>query len=195
LRAIIEEPGELVTRKVISYLDKHCGLYIGRSPFMLMSTCDASGNMDISPKGDPQGFVKILDNKTLAIPDRLGNHRVDSMENILQNPKVGLIFMIPGKSETLRVSGIASIVRDEALRDSMAVQNRSPEFVIVVDVEEVFFHCSKCAIRSKLWQPEYWPSLEGLPRLAQTMVDAGKLELSEGEMHEIVINDEQERLY
>lgn len=195
MRAIIEEPGELVTRKVISYLDKHCGLYIGRSPFMLMSTCDASGNMDISPKGDPQGFVKILDNKTLAIPDRLGNHRVDSMENILQNPKVGLIFMIPGKSETLRVSGIASIVRDEALRDSMAVQNRSPEFVIVVDVEEVFFHCSKCAIRSKLWQPEYWPSLEGLPRLAQTMVDAGKLELSEGEMHEIVINDEQERLY
>jgi len=131
----------------------------------------------------------------LAIPDRPVNHRADSMENILQNPNVGLIFLIPGKTETLRVSGIASIVRDAGLRDSMSVNGRSPELVIIVDVKEAFFHCSKCMMRSRLWKPDYWPDLEGLPRLAETMVDAGRLELSESEMHEIVLNDERERLY
>ena len=195
LRSVIAEPSERVTRKVISSLDKHCGVFIGRSPFILMATADASGNMDVSPKGDPVGFVKILDSKTLAIPDRLGNQRVDSMENILQNPKIGLIFMIPGKTETLRVSGEARIVRDEKLRKSMAVKSRIPELAIVVDVKEAFFHCSKCMIRSKLWKPEEWPNLDGLPRLAETMVDAGKLEISEDEMHRIVENDEIKRLY
>lgn len=195
LRAVLEEPRELVTRKTLSYLDKHCGAFIGRSPFVLLASADSNGNTDVSPKGDPIGFVKILDKNTLAIPDRPGNHRADSMENILENPKVGLIFLIPGKTETLRVSGVARIVADEALRKSMAVDGRVPELVIVVDVQEAFFHCSKCMIRSKLWKPEHWPDLDGLPRLAQTMVDAGKLELSESEMHEIVVNDEQERLY
>lgn len=195
LRDILNEPHEIVTRKTLNQLDKHCGVFINRAPFMLLSTSDASGNVDISPKGDPAGFVKILDKHTLAIPDRPGNHRADSMENILQNPKVGLIFMIPGKTETLRVSGTAKIVRDEELRNSMMVQGKAPGFVLVVYVQEAFFHCSKCMIRSKLWQPDHWPGLEGLPRLAETMVDAGKLELSEEEMHAIVINDESERLY
>ena len=194
-RAVMGEPSDKVTRKTLSTLDRHCGVFIGRSPFMLIASADANGNTDVSPKGDPVGFVKILDEKTLAIPDRLGNRRADTIENILQNPKVGLIFLIPGKTETLRVSGRAMIVRDAALRESMAVKNRSPDFVIVVDVEEAFFHCSKCMIRSRLWKTEHWPDLDGLPRLAQTMVDAGKLELSESEMHEIVVNDERERLY
>jgi hypothetical protein len=117
------------------------------------------------------------------------------MENILQNPSVGLIFMIPGKTETLRISGVASIVRDPDLLASMAIRGKAPKLAIVVDVQEAFFHCSKCMIRSKLWQPQEWPSLEGLPRLAETMVDAGKPELTEGEMHEIVVTDERERLY
>lgn len=195
LRSVIAEPSERVTRKVITSLDKHCGVFIGRSPFILIATADALGNIDVSPKGDPVGFVKILDSTTLAIPDRLGNQRVDSMENILQNPKIGLIFMIPGKTETLRVSGEARIVRDEKLRNSMAVKSRIPELAIVVDVKEAFFHCSKCMIRSKLWKPEEWPNLDGLPRLAETMVDAGKLEISEDEMHRIVENDEIKRLY
>jgi PPOX class probable FMN-dependent enzyme len=162
---------------------------------MLLASADSDGRVDISPKGDPEGFVKVIDEQTLAIPDRPGNNRADSLENILQNPKVGLIFMIPGKRETLRVSGTASIVRDQGLRDSMAVKGKSPAIAIVVIVEEAFFHCSKCMIRSKLWQPEHWPILDGLPRLAETMVDAGQLELSESEMHEIVVNDERERLY
>ncbi len=194
-RSIMGEPIDLVTRKTLTHLDKHCGVFIGRSPFMLLASSDAGGNVDVSPKGDPEGFVKIIDKQTLAIPDRLGNRRADSIENILQNPKVGLIFMIPGKTETLRISGSATVVRDTELRDSMAVRERSPEFVIVVDVEEAFFHCSKCMIRSKLWQQDKWPSLDGLPRLAETMVDAGQLELSESELHTLVVNDEIERLY
>ena len=195
LRSILDEPSELVTRKSLSFLDKHCGAFIGRSPFLILTTADADGNADVSPKGDPPGFVKILDKHTLAIPDRPGNHRADSMENILQNPQVGLLFLIPGKTETLRVSGTAQIVRDQNLRDSMSVRDRSPALAIVVSIEEAFFHCSKCMLRSKLWQPEQWPSLEGLPRLAETMVDAGKLELSESEMHEIIVKNERERLY
>ena len=194
-RSIMGEPSDKVTRKSLSALDKHCGVFIGRAPFMLIASADSNGKTDVSPKGDPIGFVKILDDKTLAIPDRLGNKRADTIENVLQNPSVGLIFLIPGKTETLRVSGKAQVVRDEALRDSMAVKGKSPDFVIIVTVEEAFFHCSKCMIRSKLWQTEHWPDLQGLPRLAQTMVDGGKLELTEGEMHEIVVNDERERLY
>ncbi|MFT5573090.1 MAG: putative pyridoxine 5'-phosphate oxidase superfamily flavin-nucleotide-binding protein [Cryomorphaceae bacterium] len=103
--------------------------------------------------------------------------------------------MIPGKTETLRVSGTAKIVRDQGLRDSMSMKGRSTEIAIVVSVEEAFFHCSKCMIRSKLWKPESWPDLDGLPRLAETMVNAGKLDISESEMHEIIVNDERERLY
>ncbi len=194
-REIMGDASELVTRKTLSALDKHCGTFINKAPFVLISSVDANGNADISPKGDPQGFVKIIDDKTLAIPDRLGNKRADTIENILQNPKIGLIFLIPGKTETLRVSGTAQIVRDTALRNSMAMQGKSPDFAIVVSVEEAFFHCSKCMIRSKLWEAEHWPDLAGLPRLAETMVDAGKLDLSESQMHEIVLNDERERLY
>ncbi|MCF6194665.1 MAG: pyridoxamine 5'-phosphate oxidase family protein [Kangiellaceae bacterium] len=111
---------------------------------MPLATADTNNNVDVSPKGDPSGFVKIIDKNTLVIPDKLGNHRADSIENILQNSKVGLIFMIPGKNETLRVSGTAIIVRDGDLRDSMAIKGKSPDFVIVVKVEEAFFHCSKC---------------------------------------------------
>ena len=194
-REILGEPSELVTRKTLSALDKHCGVFINRAPFLLISSADGQGNADISPKGDPAGFVKIIDNKTLAIPDRLGNRRADTIENILQNPSVGLIFMIPGKTETLRVSGTAKIVRDTSLRSSMKVKGRSPDFAIVVTVKEAFFHCSKCMIRSNLWDVNHWPSLDGLPRLAQTMVDAGRLELTDDQMHEIVVNDERERLY
>lgn len=194
-REIMGEPSELVTRKTLSSLDQHCATFINRSPFALISSVDTQGNMDISPKGDPAGFVKIIDETTLAIPDRLGNRRADTIENLLQNPRIGLIFLIPGKSETLRVSGSAQIVRDKDLRASMAMQGKSPDFAIVINVEEAFFHCSKCMIRSKLWNAKNWPSLEGLPRLAETMVDAGKLEISKDQMHEIVINDEKTRLY
>lgn len=194
-REIISEPSEKVIRKALTSLDKHCSAFIKHSPFLLLSSADSEGNIDVSPKGDPAGFVKILDDSTIAIPERPGNHRADTAENLLQNPKVGIIFLIPGKTETLRVSGTAQIVLDKELRDSLQMKGKSPDFVFVVNVEEAFFHCSKCMIRSSLWTSEAWPSTNGLPKLAETMVDAGNLDLTVEEMHQIVINDENERLY
>jgi PPOX class probable FMN-dependent enzyme len=107
--------------------------------------------MDVSPKGDPPRFVRVLDDKTLAIPARPGNKRADGFINIIENPRVALLFMVPGYRETLRVAGTARIVRDEALRESMAIKGKSPTLAPVVDLEEVFFHCAKCAIRSGIW--------------------------------------------
>ena len=151
--------------------------------------------MDISPKGDPAGFVRVLDDHTLAIPDRPGNRRADTFHNILQNPHVGLIFMIPGKKETLRVSGSAKIVRDEGLRHSMAMRGKAPDLALAVHVEEAFFHCAKCIVRSKLWTPDDWPSLDGLPSLAETMIDAAKIDSPVQAVQAIIEEDEKDRLY
>jgi len=140
-------------------------------------------------------FVRVLDNSTLAIPDRPGNRRADTLANILENPKVGLIFFVPGKSETLRVSGSAKIVRDSDLRESMAARGKTPEFALAVEVQEAFFHCSKCIIRSILWMPQAWPSLDGLPNIAQTMVDAGTLPMPVEALEEIIKQHESECLY
>lgn len=194
-RAVIGSPPALVIRKELKQLDSHAREFIGRSPFLLIGSSGADGQIDMSPKGDPPGFVHVLDEKTLAIPDRLGNRRADTFMNLIVNDKIGLIFLIPGKQETLRVSGRAIIVRDLSVREPMAVAGRLPEFAIVVEVEQMFFHCAKCMIRSSLWKPENWPTLSGLPSLAQTMVSAGKLRESVEEMQAIVDSDAATRLY
>jgi uncharacterized protein len=184
-----------VVEKVLTSLDRHCLAFIGRAPFVFVASIDAEGRMDISPKGDAPGFVKVLDSKTLAIPDRPGNQRFDTFRNLFESPRIGLIFLIPGKSETLRISGKADVVRDAELLETMAANGKTPALAIAVHVEEAFFHCSKCIIRSRLWQPEQWPSIEGLPTLAQTMKDAasipGPVEILEG----IIKEDEETRLY
>jgi uncharacterized protein len=194
-RAVIGTPSHRVLRKQVDALDDHCRAFIAKCPFLLISSCDAEGNMDVSPKGDPAGFVRVLDDSTLAIPDRPGNRRADTFRNLLQKPNVGILFLIPGKSETLRIGGTAIIVRDQWLRDEMAISGKAPDFAIVVNVKEVFFHCSKCVIRSKLWDSAQWPQLAGLPSLAQTMVDAGKLDETVEEMHALIEKDARERLY
>jgi len=151
--------------------------------------------MDISPKGDPPGFVQVLDERTLVIPDRPGNRRGDTFKNILQNDRVGLFFLIPGKQETLRVSGRAMIVRDLSLREQMAVGGKNPDFAIVVTVEQAFFHCPKCMIRSHLWTSETWPDQTGLPSLAEAVVAAGKLDVSVEHVQEMIDHDAKTRLY
>jgi len=176
-------------------MDRHCRAFIARSPFVLIASANARGQMDVSPKGDAPGFVAVLDDRTLAVPDRPGNRRADTFMNVLENPKVGLIFFVPGKSETLRVSGSATIVRDADLRGSMAARGKTPDFVLAIDVEEAFFHCSKCIVRSSLWIPEAWPPLDGLPSLAQTMVDAAALQMPVEALEQIIKQDESERLY
>jgi uncharacterized protein len=195
LEAVLGRPNERVSRKVIDVLDVHCRRFIARCPFLLVASADAAGAIDVSPKGDPAGFVQVLDDKTLAIPERPGNRRADTFRNVLQNPRVGLIFLIPGKRETLRISGLAQIVRDAALRETMAVGGKLPDLALVVSVEEAFFHCAKSMIRSHLWEPEAWPSLDGLPSLAEAGVAHAKLSNSIAEIQGFIDIDERTRLY
>src|ERR1700687_4483644 len=189
------EPPPACVAKTIAVLDRHCRAFIARSPFVLIASSNTRGLMDISPKGDACGFVRVLDASTLAIPDRPGNRRADTFTNVLENPTVGLMFFVPGKTETLRVSGSAKIVRDLDLRESMAVRDKTPDFALAVAVQEAFFHCSKCIIRSSLWSPKEWPAIDGLSNLARTMVDAGELPVAVEELEAIIKQDEAERLY
>jgi len=194
-RDLMGEPPPPCVAKTITRLDVHCRAFIAKSPFVLIASSNARGEMDISPKGDAPGFVQVLDDNTLAIPERLGNRRADTFTNVLQNPRVGLLFLIPGKSETLRMSGTAAIVRDVELRESMAARGKVPDFALGLRVEEAFFHCSKCIIRSSLWTPQTWPALDGLPNLARTMIDAAALPMPIEALEEIIRQDEAERLY
>lgn len=195
LRSTLGQPSHRVLAKHVSSLDRHCRAFIAKTPFLLVASCDRNGSMDISPKGDPAGFVAVLDDTTLAIPERLGNRKAETFSNILQNAAVGLLFLIPGKQEALRVSGKAKIVRDAWLRERLSLHDRVPDFVLVVDVEEVFFHCTKCILRSHLWDPSAWPDLSGLPSLAEAMVDAGRLDETVDEMQALIDSDIQQRLY
>ena len=195
LREILGYPSQMAANKAVDTLDEHCRAVIASSPFMLIASSDAAGNMDISPKGDPAGFVKVLDEKTLAIPDRPGNRRGDTFRNILQNPNVGLFFFIPGKQETFRVSGKAMIVRDQWLREQMPMRGKTPDFAIVVTIEEAFMHCAKCVIRSGIWQQEQWPELSGLSSLAQVMVDHTKLPDSVEKLQTLIDDGYRDRLY
>ncbi len=194
ISAVMGKPSQRVLLKVSDHVDDFARGFIAKSPFLVIGSL-AEGHVDLSPKGDPAGFVKVLDDKHLAIPDRLGNRRADTFRNVLENPKVGLIFLIPGKPETLRISGEARIVRDQGLRESMAVAGRLPDFAMVVFVERVLMHCAKCMLRSKLWQPEAWPDHAGTPSMAEMMVKSGGLEFTTGEMQAIIDKSQRERLY
>jgi uncharacterized protein len=171
LRELIGEPTELARRKELDALDTHARAFIAQSPFLLMATADADGRCDVSPKGDAPGFVLVLDDRRLVVPDRPGNRRLDGMRNVLANPRVGLIFLIPGREETLRVNGRAWIVRDEALLDRCAVGGKRPQLALGVEAEEVFLHCAKAFKRSKLWQPAEWPDPASVPSMARMLHD------------------------
>jgi PPOX class probable FMN-dependent enzyme len=175
LRAVLGAPMPRAMQKEITRLDSHCRALIAASPFVIVSSGDGKGGLDASPKGDAAGFVRVLDDETLAIPDRPGNRRADTFTNVLRNPGVGLLFLIPGKLETLRVNGRARIVRDAVLRESMAVDGKVPQLVLVVTVQQAFIHCGKCMIRSKLWDAAAWADVRALPSQAQCLVDHGKL--------------------
>lgn len=153
LRQRMGEPVAHVATKEMPCLDEHCRHFISLSPFLCLGTMDADAKADVSPRGDPPGFVTVLDERTILIPDRPGNRRADSMQNILANPSVGLLFLVPGVEETLRLNGRASIVEDPALLAAMAVRGKAPKLAIRVEIEEVYFHCAKALMRSRLWDP------------------------------------------
>lgn len=139
--------------------------YIARSPFFLVSTANAAGECDVSPKGDAPGVVRVLDERTIAIPDRLGNKRADGHHNILANGHIGLLFMIPNVDETLRLNGRCFLTTEPELLASMALQGRAPKLAIVVEIEEVFMHCARAFLRSGLWKPETWPDADTVPTM------------------------------
>jgi uncharacterized protein len=195
LRELIEPPSDLVRNKAVAHIDDICRRFIAAAPFVMVATRGADGRMDISPKGDPAGFVAVLDNKTLAIPDRLGNNRLDTLENLLVHPEIGLIFVIPGHNDTLRVSGKGRIVRDAGLQRRLAVNGKPPNLVLVVTVEEAFMHCSKCMIRSRLWRQNEWPDRSSVATLAEAMVAHGALKETVGEMQVLIDSDRENRLY
>lgn len=196
LREITGNPSELVNNKVISYIDEHCRGFIAKSPFLTISTADASGYCDVSPRGDEAGFVYVLNEGQLIIPERPGNKRMDSMRNILKNPNIGLLFFIPGLGETLRINGKASVIHDQELLEKMAVKGKSPLLGIGVDVEECFIHCAKAFRRSGLWNPETWASGEDLPKGAKILAAHAKLpNVDEEAIGEILQKSYRDNLY
>lgn len=177
LRALIGHASGLAAQKSLTRLDRHCRDFIARSPFLCIGTMSGDGRADVSPRGDPAGFVQVLDDHTIAIPDRPGNKRLDTMSNILANPSVGLIFMIPGFEDTLRLNGRASLTRDPAVLDAATIKNKRPEIAIRVVVEEVFLHCAKALKRSRLWDEDAKVDRAVMPSLARIILD----QTSEGE--------------
>jgi len=171
LRALLGEvyPGNV--NKVRARLDDHCRRFIALSPMLFISSANSAGQCDVSPKGDAPGFVHILSDTQLAIPDRRGNARADTMLNILANPQVGLIFVIPGMTETLRVNGAATLYTDPALLDALAMRGKRPQVAIVVETREVYIHCGRSLLRSGLWNTTTWPQRETLPSAAQMFAD------------------------
>ena len=195
LRDIIGNPTDMNVKKVISILDEHCRMFIAESPYLLLASADAAGNIDISPKGDPPGFVQVLDDHTLVIPDRIGNRRIDTLTNIVQNDQVGMLFMIPGFRESLRVSGRAMIARDQWLRDQMTVKGKVPQLAIVVKVEKAYIHCAKSIIRSKLWEPEQWQDVSELSPMSRVLIDHANLSCSVEELQEAIDDSLSNHLY
>lgn len=171
LRALHAPPSDLVKKKSIDRLDKHCRDFIALSPFLVLGTANAEGKADVSPRGDPPGFVKVLDDRTLLIPDRPGNNLLDSLSNIVANPEVGLLFVIPGFDETLRVNGRAEVVRDPALLAPLAVEGKTPKVAIRVAVREAYLHCAKSFRRARLWDPAARVPRETLPSLGKMVMD------------------------
>ncbi|MGY4867217.1 pyridoxamine 5'-phosphate oxidase family protein [Mycolicibacterium elephantis] len=194
LGAIVGEPDVYVANKVKNRLSPVQRDWLAHSPLCFVATTDARGRVDVSPKGDPPGFVHVLDDTTIAIPERPGNKRVDGYRNVLQNPHVGTLFLIPGRGDTLRINGTARILSGADYFDALAIKGRRPLLALEVSVEEVFFHCAKAFLRSDAWDPSTWnPS--ALPSVAQ-LLKALRSDWSDAELEDYYSEAKtRERLY
>ncbi len=172
LSQMFHPANDFVTDKCLDYVHEHARVFIERSPFMLIGSQSADGHADVTPRGDPPGFVKVLDDdKTLLIPDRPGNNRIDTLRNLVSNPRIGLIFLIPGFEETMRVNGAAQLTRDPELLETMAVKGRVPKIAIAVRVDEVYIHCAKAIRRANLWDESEHQDRSEYPTMAKVMLD------------------------
>ena len=176
LRALIGEPTEIVCAKIATRLNPATRRYIELSPFVCLATSDAKGTCDVSPRGDPRGFVRILDDETLLVPERPGNRLADSLRNILANPHIGLLFVIPGVTDTFRVNGRATLTTDASLLEPCVVEGQTPKLGILVDIESAYTQCSKAFLRSQLWEPSRFVDRKELP--------------TNGEIHKAIVGGE-----
>jgi len=171
LRSLYREPSERAVRKQLDRLDAHCCRFVSLSPFLVIASADTDGRVDASPRGGEPGFVKVFDDRTVLIPDSPGNNRLDSMQNLISRPGVGLLFMVPGVDETLRINGKATLRTDAALIDLCANERRRPPLVIAVAVNEAYLHCAKALMRSKLWDAGARRERSVLPSMGQMLKD------------------------
>jgi len=196
LRDLMGEASEGSIKKETTYLTDACRRFIEKSPFMLLATSGKDGRCDVAPKGDPAGFVHVMDDTHLVIPDRPGNKRFDGIRNIFENPQIGLIFLVPGRHETLRVNGRAWITQDDEVLDAMPVQGKRPWFAIGVEVEECFLHCGKAFLRSELWEPSSWPDLATVPSGGQLLKGTpGGVNETVDEINERLLESYRTRIY
>jgi PPOX class probable FMN-dependent enzyme len=194
LRAHFGAMATMVARKVMPRLDRHSRAFIALSPFLVLATADGNGGVDASPRGDAPGFVAMRDDTTLVIPDRPGNRRVDSFSNIIRQPGIGLIFFVPGFDETLRVNGTGRLVTDAALLTPLEAQGKVPVTGLLVSITEVFFHCGKALIRSKLWDPSRHVARDSLPSLGRIIAEQTAV-MSAESAERYVATSYRERLY
>ncbi len=180
LRTIVGEPNAYVANKVKSRLSDAQQDWLRHSPLAFVATSDAEGRVDVSPKGDPPGFVHIIDDATIAIPERPGNKRVDGYLNVLQQPHVGTLFLIPGRGDTLRINGTARIMADADYFDALVVDGKRPILALEIAVDEVFFHCAKAFLRSDAWKPQTWDPT-AVPSVAQ-LAKAIKPDMSDDQL-------------
>lgn len=171
LDATVPPPGEGAAGKTMRRIERYAAQYIGLSPFCCLATSDGKGNADVTPRGDKPGFVRVLDEETLLVPERPGNNRMDSLRNIIQNPSLGLLFLVPGFEDTLRVNGRGRVTKDPGLLAGSAVEGKVPRFGVVVAVDEAFFHCAKAFRRSRLWDPMTQVARNTMPTLARMIMD------------------------
>ena len=174
LRARYDQPGEISLKKELAFIDRHARDFIARSPFLVISTADADGWPDASPRGDAPGFVAVIDEQRLHLPDRPGNNRLDSFQNLIANPRIALLFLVPDRRETLRVNGTARLLTEPGLLAQHAVRGKAARAIVEITAKSVYFQCGKALIRSGLWQKEKWPSLDGLAPFAEAISDQVK---------------------
>jgi uncharacterized protein len=195
LRPLYHDPSSMVIEKQIDWIDPHCRNFIARSPLVIVGSIHPTRGMDVSPRGDPPGFVRILDQHHLAIPDRPGNNRLDTMENLLENPKIGLLFVIPGIADVLRINGTARLTSARPLLESMAANGKLPKLAIVVKVTEVFLHCARALMRARLWSNDYRIERSQLPTLGRMIVEQSRPAGVSAEQADARINAAYHNLY
>jgi PPOX class probable FMN-dependent enzyme len=194
LRDVVGHPAGRAVTKERTRLHERDRQWLAASPFCLIATAAADGSCDVSPKGDPPGFTLVLDDTTIVIPDRPGNRRADGFSNVLSNPHVGLIYLVPGRKETLRVNGRARLLADAPFFDDMIVKGHRPALALLVDIEQIFFHCQKSFMRARLWEPESWAP-DALPPHAQLVKSVTPCEESLAELEQYYGPEYASRLY